>query len=364
MLQSRRECGTCSKAGNSNPNMQIVRYKFLGHSASYVTRELSTFFHACFEKTFSRLHGWQAFPPHFRVCDFLLQQSAVLQFDNQLHVSHWKLVHSVAHTSTAQFPVYKILDVNMYMNSISPDVMLKLEIHAVDLRLHMLHYYTAPTHITYGHAFTTTGAAENVVGAMSNIRVIFRGHDDKDIAQISSSVINMTVEGTVLTQSRQKKFHENLLVRDFLQIVSDKIGLDNQLHVSQWNLVHVSAFTYPNGDRIFKIFDHYLCMNNIPDAFLDQLEIHAISVAPRARYYLEAVVSNEFLNYFQEQTPPTIVYHKIQHPYGPPDNMHYYREQTGGHGLFGSRGAEYNRRGEYMGIHFSKYIQDNPFMNH
>jgi len=250
------------------------------------------------------------------------------------------------------------------MNSLSPDVMQKLEIHAVDLRLHVLHYYTEPAHITYGHAFTTTERAENVLGAMSNIRVIFRGHDEKNIAQMSSCVINMTVEGIVPALSRQKKFHEDLLVHDFLQVVSDKIGLDNQLHASQWNLVHVSAFTYPNGDRIFKIFDHYLHMNNIPDTFLDHLEIHAIRVAPRARYYLQEVVSDEFLHYFEEQTPPTIMYHEIQHPYGPPDNTHYYRRQTGGHGLFGSRGAEYNQRGEYTGIHYSKYIQDNPLMNH
>jgi len=364
MLQPRRVCTTCVRAQHTNPNLQTVCYKFMGHNARYITRELSTFFDACFDKTFSHLHGWQAFPAHFRVCDFLLQQYRVLQFDNQLHVSLWNLVHVVSHTSADQSPVYEILDRNSCMNSISPHVLQQLEIHAVDLRLHAHHYCAERRHITYTEAPGTAGRADSVVAhsAVTRIEMIFRGHGEHNVEQITSSPVSIDLETPVSVS--MKKFHENLRVCDFLQIVSEKIGRSNQLHVSQWNLVHVSAFTYPNHDQIYKILDHHLYMNNIPHAFLHHLEIHATSVVRRARFYLETAVSNEFPAYFAEQTPPTILYHAIQHPYGPPDNEHYYREQTGGHGLFGCTGAEYNQHGEYTGRHFSKYVQDHPLSNH
>jgi len=358
MLQSHKACTTCEKAQHAKDHVQTVCYKFMGHNARYITRELSTYFHACFDKTFSPVHGWQAFPTHFRVCDFLIQQSRVLQFDNQLHVSHWNLVHVVPRASPGQLPVYEILDSNKYMNSIPAALLQQLEIHAVDLELHARQYYahlTTPPHATALRGADTT---------FSTIQMVFQGHDEHDINKITHSPIHFEIETPVSMSTGRQKFPETLRVCDFLQAASDRIGRDNQLHVSQWNLVHVSALSYPNGDKIYKILDHYLYMNSIPDAFLCRMEIHAVHVVPLARYYLEATVSNEFMEYFSEHTLPTILYDDIQHPYGPPDNGHYYRQQMGGHGLFGSTGPEYNQNGEYTGLHFSRHVQDHPLRDH
>jgi len=129
---------------------------------------------------------------------------------------------------------------------------------------------------------------------------------------------------------------------------------DKQLHVSHCNLVHVSTFKYRNGERILKIFDHHLHMNNIPHNFLHDLEIHAIDITFCSRYYLEHLVSNDFQFYFTRHISPTILFDEIQHLHGPPANNHYYREQEGGHGLFGNTGPMYTERGDYAGLHFSK----------
>ena len=289
MLQSHKVCTTCEKTQHAKDHVQIVRYKFMGHNARYITRELSTFFHACFDKTFSPVHGWQAFPAQFRVSDFLIQQSRVLQFDNQLHVSHWNLVYVLTRrTGQNQLPVYEILDRNLYMNSIPPYLLQHLEIQAVDLDLHALQHYQEPANIT--HIETYRHGSQ-----VGTIQMIFQGHDEHHINTITQNLLDIEIETPLSVLTRHQKFPDTLCVCDFLQVVSDKIGRDNQLHVSQWNLFHVSAFTYPNRDKIYKILDHYLYMNSIPDAFLCRMEIHAVGVVPLARYYLEATVSNEFM---------------------------------------------------------------------
>jgi len=174
------------------------------------------------------------------------------------------------------------------MNSIPPYLLQHLEIQAVDLDLHALQNYQEPANIT--HIETYRHGSQ-----VGTIQMIFQGHDEHHINTITQNLLDIEIETPLSVLTRHQKFPDTLCVCDFLQVVSDKIGRDNQLHVSQWNLVHVSAFTYPNRDKIYKILDHYLYMNSIPDAFLCRMEIHAVGVVPLARYYLEATVSNEFM---------------------------------------------------------------------
>jgi len=110
----------------------------------------------------------------------------------------------------------------------------------------------------------------------------FLGHRPRQIDREFSAWFCTGITNTV----KRLDGHESFTVFDFLHQLSQTIKLDNQLHISQWNLVHVSAFEYPLGEQIYKIFNHHFEMKNIPNRILQNIQVHAINVTQRSQYYL------------------------------------------------------------------------------
>jgi len=88
-----RECRQCREDARAQPRAATLCYKYLGHDPLDVTRELSTWFHASWAPTRECRGRLLDFPETFSVFDFLQWEYRVLPFDNQLHVTHWNLVH-------------------------------------------------------------------------------------------------------------------------------------------------------------------------------------------------------------------------------------------------------------------------------
>ena len=391
-------CATCKLEQGRNAFVNTVCYKFLGHNALHVDEELCTFFHAVFTKTWSCAHVLLNFPEHFRVCDFIYQQADVLPFDNQIHFSHWNLVHAPP-CSPQQHAPCKIFHPHLYMNSIPPDILQNIQIHAIDTHIRPMYYLpglvtnedqsyyerarthqiepensTATAHFIaneqyYNNPAYRTGSGENLVTSVAayevrrhfQLTINFRGHCVNNVNQDMRETRRFWFRKQIAAGGRELKFAQAFKVRDFLQMIGKHLKIDHQLHMSHWNLVHASAFTNADGTRLFKVFDHHLYMNYIPAKILEKLEIHAFDLRTRQRYYLPNLVSNSAQQYMYVHIEPTVLPDGVQHNAGPPGNDRYYQIQHGGHGLFNNMGASYDADGVYQGFQFSNYIQDNPF---
>ena len=149
-------------------------------------------------------------------------------------------------------------------------------------------------------------------------------------------------------------FDDTFTVRDFLLRQHEILGFDNQMHVNNWELVHMSPFVYINNDHIFKIFDHALLMNQIPAEFLAHIQIHAVKTLPQTEcFYLPGLVSNRDLSYFKTPMTTRVFLSTIVHPHGIPNNSKYYADQRGGHGLSNSTKPVYDKNNKYIGLEFS-----------
>lgn len=393
-LQMPEVCTACREEQHGNALVKTVRYKFLGHMALHVDEEVCTFFHAVFNKTWSRSHVLLDFPEDFTVGQFLEQQALVLPFDNQIHVSHWNLVHVSPFQQHGE-NVYKIFEHHLLMNNIPPDFLHNMHIHAIDVRIRPTYYLPGvvtnedqtyyeqvrtaklvqthrfpgvmlPTYTHYyNSAHCTAEVGENFVARAYPpseshrhfaFNFTFRGHCVDNISLYSEKRYEFvlpkfrTADGTLLN------FAPTFRVCDFLIMMCTSLKIDHQLHVTHWNLVHAAA------PLTYKIFDHHLYMNAIPTDFWGQLEIHALDARTQGMFYLDNVVSNDVQAYFRAPIQPTVVVQNVQHPTGRcTANEHYYRQQRGGHGLFNNTGACYDEHGLWLDYDFSKYVQDNPF---
>ena len=340
-------CPQCCYEMKHNPEVKIVWYKFIGHHATHPSEEICTYFHAVFKKKWSCSQHLLDFPEDFTVYDFLVQQSDVLPFDNQIHVSHWNLVHAVA----GDHPTYVVLDHLVYMNDIPTHVLENLQIHALHASQHPEYYMprNLPTKILPVPEATPSGSMQ--------IQYRFLGHLPQQIDCDFEEYFQTVVRTRGLALDRFAAF----TVLDFLHQQAQELQLDNQLHISHWNLVHVSAFKYPQGQRIYKIFDHHFEMKDIPKHILRNIEIHAVDVTRCSEFYLQNLISKQNHSYLYSQTPETIQNTKIVHNPESLGNGAYYEIQKGGHGLFNSTGATYDKLGHYTGLKFGNYVQKNPF---
>jgi len=93
---------------------------------------LSTWFHA----------NVSEFAESYTVYDFLNYVYRILAFDNQIHVSHWNacLLSPCVHANGDNTLIFKLLDHNLKMNAILPYVGDTLQIHAISVLDHRMHY--------------------------------------------------------------------------------------------------------------------------------------------------------------------------------------------------------------------------------
>jgi hypothetical protein len=341
-----KSCPQCRYELNHNPGVKIVWYKFIGHNAKHPSQEICTYFHAVFKKKLSCSQRLLDFPEDFNVYDFLVQQSDVLPFDNQIHVSHWNLVYAVP----GDDPTFSILDHLLYMNDIPSHVLENLQIHAVHASQHPEYYMPRnfPTKVLQ--------VLDTTLSDSMQIHYRFLGH----LPQQIDCDFDKYFQTVVKTRSLDR--FASFTVFEFLHQQAQELQIDNQIHISHWNLVHVSALKYPQGQQIYKIFDHHFEMKDIPQHIFRNIEIHAIDVTRCSEFYLQNLISKQNHNYLYSQTPETIQHTKIVHNPESLGNGAYYEEQKGGHGLFNSTGATYDKQGHYTGLKFGKYIQENPFI--
>ena len=305
-----------------------------------------------------------------------------------MHVSRFKDDHGRQ--------LFKIFEHGFCMNNIPLDIIKGIQIHAIDIVIYekfyllglfdtlyaddykkargrieivqSIHHVIHPTAVfSYQtQQFTCNNIPRgNIHRAHENneltLNYEFVGHDNNNIYRERSTSVRIIFSKDVSNSETLSVFAENFTVFDFLQQQSDNLAYGNQIHVTHWNLVCVSFFTLYGDTPFFKVLDHNLFMNCIPNRFLQELQIHALDVKYSKRNYLRGLVTNNDQSYFTQKKQEPISPHDCLHMSQSIGNDHYYQKQRGGHGLFGSVGPLYDTNLKYKGLEFSPYIQNNPF---
>ena len=208
-----------------------------------------------------------------------MQQSDVWPSDNQIHISHWNLVHVIP----GEHLTYKIFDHFLYMNDIPSRTLENIQIHAVHASKHPEDY--VPEDFTR----KVQNISDVTLSDTMKINYRFLAHCPRQIDREFSAWYCTGITNTV----KRLDGHELFTVFDFLHQLSQNIQLDNQLHISHWNLGHVSAFEYPLGEQIYKIFYHHFEIKNIPNRILQNIQAHAINVTQHSQYYLRNLISKK-----------------------------------------------------------------------
>ena len=155
MVYATNRCGECARVQRDRPGTTAVPYVFVGHHPAAPSVLMSTWFH--YTVDLQKQRDGSLFWGGLSVFEFLRLQENILQFDNQIHVSHWNLVlrspFRFLHDSQA---VFKILDHALMMRDIPARMLKDLQIHAVsvyDARMRYLPMLVSPQDKSYLTAF-------------------------------------------------------------------------------------------------------------------------------------------------------------------------------------------------------------------
>jgi hypothetical protein len=309
---------------------------------------------------------------------FLKQQAQSLRFDNQLNVSHWNLVMNTLHVVGKDHFRYTILDHDLHMNNIPENIWKFLEIHAVVLENNERQY--APELISDQNIseFITASKLINCevktqqspelslaqrhdsnfamalypARSFFSIKYLFVGHDPNMMGSRLQREYTADIYKVYSLQKGLQNFATGFTVFDFLQQQEECLNMDNQINITHWNLVLRIPQISADGTSTYKICDHYLDMDSIPENMLVHLEIHAVPVNTQKMLYANGLLDcDNVVAYFSR---PLDTRQKWCNSIG---NDIYHTERNG-HGWFQERRCDKIKRlYPYMDFEF---IDSNP----
>lgn len=349
------QCSVCTRQTTSS--QKFIPFVFVGHHSLHVDREICTWFHATVSPV--RLPGGRLcnFDQGFCVLQFLKQQAQRLRFDNQLNVSHWNLVMNTSHVLGEEHFGYTVLDHRLHMNNIPENMWKFLEIHAVVLENNERQY--APELISDGnisefitasnsfhHAVPAPPSPESSLSrrrdtnyttprsparSLFSIKYLFVGHDPHMIGSRLEKECTADIYKVYSLQHGLQNFASGFTVFDFLQQQEESLNMDNQINITHWNLVLRLPRVSADATNTYKICDHYLNMDSIPQNMLAHMEIHAVPVNTQKVLYASGLLDRDnVMAYF---SGPPDVRHKWSNSIG---NDAYHTARNG-HGWFQDR---------------------------